>query len=391
MPEPLRVLHVLEATTGGTRRHVLDVLLNLDRSRFSPALACSLKRDPGFAADVERLRRAGVPVHEIPMDREIRPAADLLALVRLARLIRRMAPAIVHTHSSKAGMLGRVAARMAGSACTVHTAHVFPFLMEVGPVRRRVYLTLERLAARATDRLICVCEHERRAALSARIMPVGPIEVIPNGVAPTEIQKGAGRCDRRLVREELGTGPGDLLVGFVGRLTPQKAPLDFVRVASRVAAAVPRARFVIVGGGELADETQRAIRSAGLSERVTLTGQAADVYPLIAALDVFVLTSHWEGLPYSLLEAMALGRCVAATGVGGVPEVVIPGETGILAVAGDVDALAREIMAVLADDGQRERLGGGGRRRVLDAFDRRVMLARLEAVYAAFGSGSERG
>ena len=391
MPEPLRVLHVLEATTGGTRRHVLDVLLNLDRSRFSPALACSLKRDTGFAGDVERLRRDGVPVHEIPMDREIRPASDVLALMRLARLIRRMAPAIVHTHSSKAGMLGRVAARMAGSARTVHTAHVFPFLMEVGPARRRMYLTLERLAARATDRLICVCEHERRAALSARIAPADPMEVIPNGVAPADIEEEAGRRDRRVVRTELGAGPDDLLVGFVGRLTPQKAPLDFVRVASLVAAAVPRARFVIVGGGELADETQGAVRSAGLSQRVTLTGQATDVYPLIAALDVFVLTSHWEGLPYSLLEAMALGRCVAATGVGGVPEVVIPGETGILAVAGDVDALARGITALLADVGQRERLGCGGRRRVRDAFDRRVMLARLEAVYAALGSDSERG
>jgi glycosyltransferase involved in cell wall biosynthesis len=383
MPEPIRVLHVLEATTGGTRRHVLDVLQHMDRSSFAPSLACALKRDPTFAGDVDRLRSEGIPVHVIPMDRAIRPAGDAAAFARLTRLMRRTTPDIVHTHSSKAGMLGRLAARAAGVERIVHTAHVFPFLMEAGAMQRRLYLALERLAARATARLICVCEHERKAAVAARLLPAQQVDVIWNGVDTAEIERAAAGSDRGRVREQLGAGPGHLLVGFVGRLTRQKAPLDFVRVAAQVAAVVPESRFAIIGDGELGEATGAAIRAAGLDGRVARPGRVEDVYPMVAALDLLVLTSHWEGLPYSILEAMALGRAVAATAVGGVPEVVIPGETGIVAEAGDVDLMARGIVSLLADRDGRERLGAAGRRRVGALFTRRAMLDRLQAVYAA--------
>lgn len=380
MPE-IRVLHVLEATTGGTRQHVADILTHLDRTAFAPALLCSLRRDPAFAADVDRFRRLGIPVHVIPMRREISPWADVGAWRRIAALLRATPFDIVHTHSSKAGFLGRTAARAAGVPAVVHTSHVFPFLMEVPAPLKWIYAALERRAAACTDRLLCVCEHERQAALRARIGPPAGLTVIPNGIDPDEVRTAAARADLEALRRELAFPAGAPLIVAVGRLTAQKDMAGLVRAAPAILDRHPRAGFALIGDGEQRPALERLIRSLGLRDRFRLPGQRDDAPAWLALADVVTIPSRWEGLPYSLLEAMALGKPVAATAVGGIPEVVIPGETGILVPSRMPDRLAAAVLDLLADPALRSRMGREGRQRVASGFTRQAMIARLEGVY----------
>ncbi|MGH7896655.1 MAG: glycosyltransferase, partial [Candidatus Binatia bacterium] len=189
------MLYVLEASIGGARTHLRQLVENLDRRRFAPAVACAARRDPYFQLDLSRFRARGVPVHDVPMRREIHPLADPIALVRLCRLIRRGRFGIVHTHSSKAGALGRVAAKLCSRAKIVHTPHTFAFTHDAdfGPSRRSLFLLLERGLGRLTDRLIAVSSEEQALALRHRIAPPSRIALQFNGVACDAADRERGR------------------------------------------------------------------------------------------------------------------------------------------------------------------------------------------------------
>lgn len=373
---PLRVLQVLEATEGGTRRHLLDLCRHLDARRFTVSLACSARRDPAFLDDVQSLRRRGIAVHLVPMCRAIRPLHDAVALVRLVRLMRRGRYDVVHTHSAKAGFLGRVAARLAGVPRVVHTPHTFPFEMDVGPLVRGLYLGLERWAARLTDVLVCVCPSQRPQAQAL----VGPARtvVVENGTAEAPVFDAATaeRC-----RSALGFDEGARVAGVIGRLTRQKGQLDFVAAARLVAERMPAARFLLVGDGALRGEIERAVAAAGLAARFVITGSLARIEDALAAMDVIVMPSLWEGLPYAMLEAMAAGKAVVATRVGGLPDVIVDGVSGLLVQPRDAPALAAAMLKVLENAEQRSTIGLAAQRTLAGRYRLDDMIERLEAVY----------
>ena len=182
---PIRVTQILEATTGGTGRHLLDLIDGLDSDRIALESVVSLRRDPLFRAQIEQRRARGAIIHEVPMQRAIRPWSDMRALVTLTRLLRRSRPGIVHTHSSKAGFLGRLAARRAGIPAVVHTPHGFAFDAGVSKRLRRRYLRLEKRAMAWTDQLVCVCQAEQRAAARVGLAGEEQTTVVPNGIRPT--------------------------------------------------------------------------------------------------------------------------------------------------------------------------------------------------------------
>lgn len=336
------VLHVLEATEGGTRRHLRDLLGALDPAEFHCALAVSCRRDPGFAEDVALYRSRGMPVTELHMARGIAPVSDLFALLGLIRCVRRARPDLIHAHSAKAGFL----ARLAGAVCrvpVVYTPHVFPFMMTCGKLTRTVYRALERSVRAATAALIAVSREEEREALALGY-PRERVFHIPNGVAPATEGQGTG---------------DDKTVGFFGRLVPQKG----ADVLLDAAAKIPEARFVFHGDGELADMLRTKAEARGLAGRVSFAGAypQADVVGLMRQVGIVAVPSRWEGCPYVVLEAFQAGVPVVATAVGGVTELVQDGVNGLCVPPENPDALADALRALLRDLGLRQRFAERGR------------------------------
>jgi glycosyltransferase involved in cell wall biosynthesis len=335
------VVHVLEATVGGTRRHVLDLCHGLPSDRFEQHLVCSL-RTPAFQADIATLRAAGVRVTLLPMRREISPPSDLGALAALTSLLHRERPDIVHGHSAKGGFLARLAARrVAPRPATVYSPHGFAFQMAVSGLRRWGYLQFERWAGRYTDRLVAVCPSQLALALEHRLVPPGCAVLIRNGVDPS---RAGDPALREAVRAEWGIGPKVPVFGTVAALAPQKDIATLVRAAAVVRRELPEARCVIVGDGPQRAELERLAASLGCADRVSFLGQRPDVPRLLTGMDAFVLPSLWEGLPYALLEAGLAGLPVVATDVPGNRDLIDPGETGLLARAGDPDDLAARVV-----------------------------------------------
>lgn len=375
----IHVVEVLEATAGGTRRHLRDLVRQLDHRRFRVTVVAALARDPDFQRDIDLYRMKGVAVEILTMKRRIAPLADGVALIRLTRLLRRLHPDIVHAHSSKAGMLARLAAQCAGGVPTVFTPHAFAFLADTS--LRGLYLACERWAARRTSRVIAVSREEFDRACAGRHglgMPAAHVRLIPNGIEKTALPP--------LTRQP------PPLVGFVGRMCRQKGPDLFVAVARILHAARPDVRFMMVGDGPWRTWVEEHLRRWNLSDCVTLrtARDEIEVGKYIAEMDALVMPSRWEGLPYTLLEAMSLGVPVAAMAVGGIADVIEDGISGVLCQPGDVHGLALRALALITDHPLTERLRTHAHQR-LGCYTMQGMVTATAALYselAALKTGS---
>jgi glycosyltransferase involved in cell wall biosynthesis len=319
------------------------------------------------------LRRVTVPT----LHRRVRPWADLLALVFLVRLFRRERPDVVHTHSSKAGILGRLAARVAGVPVVVHTVHGWSFHDDMGALPRALAIAAERLAARLTSALVVVCAHDADLGRRARIGRPGSYRLVRSGIDLAAMRTGAGRAEARAL---LGVPDGTPLIGTVTRLCRQKDPGALVRAARRIVDDRPEVHLVVVGDGPTRAEVSALVHALGLVANVTLLGNRADVAAILPAFDAFVLTSRWEGLPRVVIEAMAAGVPVVATDVGGVSEVVRDGVSGLLVPAGQPDSVARAALRVLFEPGLAGRLRESATAS-LSGFDIADMARGIEDLY----------
>lgn len=300
----------------------------------------------------DTLRTAGVPLHDVPgMRRSVRPLSDAGAYRWLKRLFREVRPDVVHTHMSKAGILGRLAARAAGVPVVVHSARGWAFRGDYSPAMRRLYAWLERFLASRTDAIAAVSATTAEEGLSAGIGRPGQYGIIRTGIEVDRLVDVRGTGDPSL-REELGIPHGARIVGSVMGITPQKAPMDFAEVCRIVAGAEPDVHFVVVGDGELRSAFERRLAGMGLESRVRLAGLRADVGPFLGLFDVFLLTSRWEGLPRVVLEAVAAGVPVVATLAGGSGELLEWADSVTLAEPGDVEELSRGVLGRLRMPGR---------------------------------------
>jgi len=371
LPPRVKVLHVITKFWAGAGGNTLLTVLGADPTRYETWVA-GCEGGPLW----ERAERAGVLTVRLKRFREtISPLDDLYVLVQLIRLIRRERPAIVHTHSAKAGFLGRIAAWLCHTPAVVHTFHGLPFHGFMSRRRKRVYVLLDRLVRPMTDSFLAVAPRVAREAVEHRIAPPAGVTVVPSAV---ELEQIPGRPDP-WVRIELGIPLEVPLIGTVGRLEYQKAPLDFVRMAARVAAARPDACFAMVGEGPLDAEAQAEARRLGVDIR--FMGFRADAPLVASSFDVFVISSLYEGLGRALTEAVASGRPVVATAVNGVPDLIVPGATGLLATPGDPAALADCVLWLLDHPAEARRMGDAGSRWVRWMFDPARMCALIDQTY----------
>jgi glycosyltransferase involved in cell wall biosynthesis len=375
----IRVLHVItRLIVGGAQENTMLTAALLDPDRY----AVDVVSGPQTGSEgslISEVRARGIRLTVLPtLVREVNPLKDALALGALVRLIRHGGYDIVHTHSSKAGILGRWAARLAGVPTIVHTVHGWGHHDRQHPLVRRLYILLEQGTQRITDRLIVVSPRNIQKGLADGIATPEKYVTIRSGIELARFQRPAR--PREAVRAELGIPLGAAVVGTVTRLSPQKAPLDFVAAAAQVAAHRQDVHFVIVGDGPLRADVEARVVASGLAERVHLTGLRRDVADLMHSFDVFALTSLWEGLPRVLPQAMAAGLPIVATGVDGNAEAVRDGVNGLLTPPGDPHAMATALLQLLEGPALSERMGQAGQVRAVE-FDVHEMVSDIAALY----------
>jgi glycosyltransferase involved in cell wall biosynthesis len=323
-------------------------------------------------------RAAGIEV--VIMDRlrpEISPAADRRVLADLTAYLEAERFDVVHTHSAKAGTLGRLAARRAKVSRIVHTFHGFPFHQFQSPLRRAAYIRIERSIGQFTDAFLAVGPAVAAEAIRLRIAPPERVRTI--GVAVNTLGPAPDQWDRAEARRVLGVPPGTKVVGTVGRLDFQKAPDDFVSALS----ALGRADVfgVWIGDGPLRARTEKLAARRGLSGRLLFAGERTDVSALLPGIDVFAMASRYEGLPCAVVEAMTAGLPVVATTVNAVPNIVVAGETGLLAPPCRPELLARAIGYLLDNPVIAARLGAAGRARLGEELTPAALAEVLDQTY----------
>lgn len=376
-----RVAHVItRLIVGGAQENTLASVVELRRRcRFDADLILGPTYGPEGSL-VPAAREQGIEPQLVPrLRREINPVLDAAALAALAGLIRRGRYDLVHTHSSKAGVLGRLAARLAQVPLVVHTVHGWGFNDRQRPLVQRTYAALERWCARFTDALITVTPRDTEVGLALGIGKPAMYSTIRSGIDIAHF--GTPSRSREEVRAELGLAAHHRVAVSVMRLVPQKAPLDVIEATSRLLREVPDARVVIVGDGPLRTTVEQRCRMLEIDDRVVFTGLRPDVPDLLAASDVLVLASLWEGLPRVIPQAMAAGLPVVATAVAGNAEAVVDGVTGLLVPPRDPVALGAATAAMLTDHDGARAMGAAGRAQV-DEFSVHRMVDDIEALYA---------
>ena len=383
---------VMEATIGGTKRHLHELSVGLHARGWHVEVACPRVRaeahgDTSFWDD---LSVAGIPLRPLPMERKVASRVNVEAIGTLARMIREASPRIdvVHAHSAIGGAVARLAVLVAGlwgrRPAVVYTPHGFAFL-DGSPARRRGFLAVERILGLTTDRVIGVSPTEAEVAWRRRVVPRERAVAIPNGIDPTTMPTSADGVRAR-AEEGWDTSP---VVMTVARMTPQKDPSTWLRVAARIAASRSDVRFVWVWGGETAQEVRDEAHRLGIADRVDFVGYRPDARRLVAGANVFLLTSRFEGLPYSLIEALAVGVPVVATDVTGTRDVVRHGVTGLLSPAGDVEGLASHVLSMLRDPKRAAALATAGREDVVQRFSIDTMVEATASVYRTVASSGE--
>lgn len=384
----MKVLHVC-AVAFGLETLLLPQIDYLRGLGLEVHAACS--PDPR----VEKLRARGYTVHEIQIDRHISPAPNSKSVLDLVKLMREEKYDLVHTHAPVASVLGRVAAKLAGVPRIVYTAHGFYFHENMPRQKYALYHGVEKAVAQITDRILVQSQEDFDTAVTTGLGSAEKVRYLGNGIDLSRFDPGAvTEATRRRLRAELGVpnehGP---LIGITGRITEEKGFGELVDALSTMRKEFPKAHLIVIGGqlsterDTFQDRLVDFIEDGGLDAQVTFAGFRDDVPDLLALLDLFVLPSYREGLPRSVLEAMAMELPVVATQIRGCREAVADGVTGLLVPPRDSVALARAMARVLRDSELARRFGKAGRERVKTTFDERFVFARLEKIYVELGVG----
>jgi glycosyltransferase involved in cell wall biosynthesis len=383
MNDKRRILYGLEAADGGSMKHLLYLVLKLDKTLFDITVVVSQKRSPRVYEAIARMQQAGARVIVMPMERSIHPWKDLKALIAIYRLLRANRYDVVHAHSSKAGVLFRLAARLAGVKRIVYTPHCFYFQSKTG-LARYGFAAIERILGGMTDTIV-VSNGERNSALRYRIADSARLSNINNAINFDEyatLSDPIQQADRQHLCRQLGIPAGAIIVGAVGRLTRQKDWETYIYAAAETLKTYPQAVFLIVGDGELMDTLQLLIDRLGLRGRVIITGYREDIRSVFALIDIYVSTSLWEGLPYVLLEAMWFQKPVIATDLD-YGDIIQDNQNGYLVSCRDYRLIAGKIGHLIRNERLGKEMGKKGFLMAQKCFSFKTFVRKHEELYLA--------
>lgn len=370
---PVRVLQVIRPAVGGMKAHMLQIATGLASYGFDAEVAC-----PGDSDLVQDAMERNLLVHPVGIAGPLHPVRDPLAVLALKDVIRERKPALVHAHGFKAGLIARLAARLAGRVPVVVTVHNHVLYRDISPFTRWRYVTVERWLSGMTARIITVSDSLRDELIGEYGIPSRLITTVHNGL---DLSPFLGLADKRAARVRYGVPADALVFGLAARFAPQKAMDVLVEAAVPVLERVEGAVLLLAGDGPTLEAVRVIARKTAVRDRILFPGYETDVPGLLAALDVYVSSALSEGLPLATIEAMAAGLPVVSTAAGGTPEVVEDGVTGVLVKPGEAGPLGDAMLRLAFDPATRIRMGEAGRARALAEFTEQRMFERTAQVY----------
>lgn len=378
-----KIIHLqLLPLMSGVQKVSLDELAHLDKSRYDRIAVCKCEGE-----FTRQLRLIGVRVHLVPeLERSISPLRDLRAYRSLSSFFRKERPDVIHTHSSKTGILGRLAAKTARVPTIVHTVHGYAFPGESRWFIKAIFKFLEKCAGRVTDRIIVLNDNDATIAHTQLGVPLERIELLPNGI-DTDIYAPTTTEHRQALRKKMFRieDSEHVIVGMVGRLWFQKNPQCFVRAAIRVVAQRQKVNFTIIGDGEFRSELEEMIRASGHNERIHILGWRSDVSVLLKALDIMVLPSRWEGMPLAILEAMSSAVPVVASDIPGNHHLIQDGMDGRLFPPDDDTALSSALIDLIDNPDKRACFSAKARTKVMAQYTLTARMNKVLTIYETPG------
>jgi glycosyltransferase involved in cell wall biosynthesis len=372
---PIKVLHLItRLAIGGAQDNTLLTVEHHNRDVYTIHLASNPNDSWLF-----RARSVADTFHALPhFTRSIEPIRDLKTLLDIIKLLRNEQFDIVHTHSSKAGILGRIAARIVGIPIVIHTIHGFPFHDFMSPLKRQFYIILERSLRSFADYYITVCELNRRQAIELDLISPQASQTVYSGIDFAKLDRPS---DPSTTRERLNIPKGWQVITMVGRLDQQKAPYYLVDAFAKVQQQCPETILLLVGDGELRPRLEKQVEKLNLTNHVRFLGSCDNVPEILKASHIFALSSLWEGLGRAMTEAMLVGLPVVVPEIYGIPEIVHHNETGLLFPARDVDQIAKHLIFLLQHPAEQYRLGKNGQTITRKLFDAHLMVKQIEEIY----------
>jgi glycosyltransferase involved in cell wall biosynthesis len=378
--KPVKVLHLItRMIVGGAQENTMFTTQLLHKEEYIVDLYCG-PQTGSEGSLIEEARERKLNLKILPyLVREVRPVKDIITLFQLILLITKEKFTIVHTHSSKAGILGRLAAIITHTPIVIHTVHGWSFHDNLFSLIKHAYIFLERIMAQKTDALVVVCERDKQKGLSNRIGNFQQYHLIRSSIPLDEFI--AADCNQEIARKQFGIPSTASVLGNIGRFSQQKNPIQWIRIASIVAQEIPGSYFFMAGNGPLSKQVTSLIRSEGLEKRFILPGLRRDVATMLATMDVFLLTSLWEGLPRVIAQAFMMNIPVVAFSVDGVQEAITHGDTGYLCPTGDINSAAKFCIELLTSPRLRMTMGNRARIFAQQNFDLNDMVAQIENLY----------
>lgn len=387
--ENIKVLHIITRfDKGGSAQNTYLSLLGLKKKNYQLSLVSGLSLESEMnheeikakEKDIQILESEGIEFIHCPfLLRKINVIKDLKAFFDIWRIIKKYNPLIVHTHSSKAGLMGRLAAKLAGTPIIVHTPHGHVFFGYFGPLKTKLFIILEKLASRITDKIVVLTNREKKDHLLFKIAKEDKFSVIYSGIK-LNILKESSSEEKQNLKKELGIPENSLIVGTAGRLVPVKGPEFLVKASKYIISKYPDTYFMFTGDGPLEQDLKREALEMGISDNIIFLGWRDDLAKIISIYDIFVLPSLNEGMGRVLVEAMALGKSIVASNVGGIPDLVIHGKNGFLVPLKNPKELAKYIQVLLEDKDKREKMGLAGKEMSLN-FSAENMVEKIAELY----------
>jgi len=376
----IKILYILEATSGGTQKHVIDIAKKIDRSEFQIDIVYSSDRNKNFVEESKGIfnRTYGLPI------KRSASFTDVSNILRMRKIILENKYDVVHCHSTKAGFVGRLAAFVSRHPNVIYSPHGFMFCDNRILFKRYLYLTMEKYLGHMTRKLIAVSGSEKELALEHNIVPNKKIITLYNSIDHSEYDDF--NYENRIL-EKLKNG-SEIVLGTVGRLYYQKDPVTLIKSFKIINDKFPNTKLVMVGDGPLEQVCIKLIDSLGLTDKIDLAGYQKNSKAYYKTFDIFMLSSHYEGLPYALLEAMSMGIPSIGTNVVGIKDLIINGTTGYLAEEEDYQGLADAAITLLNRPELLTEFSQNAKKITRENFDFNNGIKQYEQFYSSISLGT---